>query len=255
MNDEEFKRLLKDVGAVFRDMEPGPECPPDEMLLDYVYNELSEAEYEKIRAHRDNCDRCRFEILKLEADRAGWEEALAEDPGAAIEHALGPDGVRRVREAMDEAASQSQPASDSVRPPVPVYFELNQDTVDRIAAAAAAEVLDNVDLHMAYWKKTRGGQPHPDRYTGLAQASGLSGDILPFIADAISRAWEWCVRYRHELVAGVLNSALVVHVSSVFHETKGLTGLNDKEIDVLSEKVSQEVAKAVTTVSESDADG
>lgn len=255
MNDEEFKRLLRDVGVVFRDMEPGPECPPDEMLLDYVYNELSKAEHEKIHQHRDNCDRCRFEILKLEADRAGWEEALTEDPDAAIEHALGPDGVRRVREAMDVATSPSQPAFTSVRPPAPAYFELNQDTVDRIAAAAAAEVLDNVDLHMAYWKKTRGTQPHHDLYTGMAQASGLSGDILPFIADAINRAWEWCVRNRYDLAVGGVNSALVVHVSSIFHESKGLTGLNDKEIDVLSEKVSREVAKAVTRVSESDADG
>lgn len=73
---------------------------------------------------------------------------------------------------------------------------------------------------------------------------------LPFIADAISRAWEWCVRNRYDFAAGVLSSALVVQVSSFFNESKGLTGLNDQEIDVLSDKISQEVAEAVTGESE-----
>lgn len=246
MDDEKFKKLLKDAAAILRDMEPRPECPSDEMLLDYVYNELSGAEHETVRKHKEQCDRCKFEILKLEADRAEWEESLAEDPEAAIENALGPDGVRRVHEAMNEAANLSKPALTSVRSPRPVNFALDQDTLDRIAAAAAAEVLENVDLHIAYWKKTRGGPPHHDLYTGLAQASGLSGNILPFIADAIRRTWEWCIQNRYDFAAAGISSALVARVSSIFNESKKMTGLNDKEIEVLSDKISQQVAEAVT---------
>ncbi|HYA42568.1 MAG TPA: zf-HC2 domain-containing protein [Syntrophobacteraceae bacterium] len=255
MNDEEFKKLLKEVGDMYRNMEPSPDCPPDDMLLDYVYMELSKAEREKVKKHINQCDRCRFEILKMEADRAVWEKSFRQDPDAAIEQALGPDGVRRVREAMIEAATQTRTALTFDRRLEPVPLEPNQDTVDRIAAAAAAEVLDNVDLHIAHWLKTRGDQPRPGPYTGLAQASGLGGDILPFIDDAIRQAWEWCAGNRNDLVAGILSPALLVHVSSFFHESKGLSGLNDKEIDVLTEVISKEVADIFTGEPKSDADG
>lgn len=254
MNDEEFEKLLKDLATMHGDMEPSSGCPTDEMLLDYVYNELSEADHDKVQKHKNECDRCRLEILKLEADRAGWEEALTNNPDATVEYALGPDGVRRVREAIAETESKSRTPPASVQQPSePVFFELNQDTIDRIAAAAAAEVLDNIDLHMAYWKKTRGVKPHHGPYTGLAQASGLGGDILPFIAKAISRAWEFCVRNPNNLSMGMLNSALAVHVSSIFHEDKALTGLNDIEISMLSTKISHEIAKALAGESEPNA--
>lgn len=38
MNDEEYEKFLKD--ACSGRWKPGQECPPDDMLLDYVYNEL-----------------------------------------------------------------------------------------------------------------------------------------------------------------------------------------------------------------------
>lgn len=113
MNDEDFEKLLKDMGAMYRNMEPGPGCPPDDMLLDYVYDELSESERKEIEKHKEHCERCFYEILRLEADRAGWENALEEKPDAAIAQALGPSGVRRVREAIGEASATAQPSAAS----------------------------------------------------------------------------------------------------------------------------------------------
>jgi hypothetical protein len=250
MDEDTLKRNLGRMGELYRNMTPGPACPPEDMLFDYVYDDLSEEEKRDVSEHVESCERCRFEVMKLEADRVGWEHALNKDPDAALAQALGSAGIEQVRGKITEwkAAVSKSPKDGEASIPRPRkdFPKLDPDLLERIAAAAAAEVLENVDLHIAYWKKTRGKQPHYGMDTGLARATGLGGDILPVIAEAVSRAWEWCAGKQYDLAAGVLGSALAVYVSSIFQERKGLTGLVDKEIDVLVSVIAQQIVESIS---------
>ena len=232
----------------YKSLKPGSDCPPDDMILDYVYNDLSEVERQDVREHIESCERCRFEVMKLEADRDGWQHATNKDPGAALLKALGKADLEqletRIAEWKRKASINAMGTAASDHHPEEVFSKPDQDTIDRIAGAAAAEVLDDVDLHMAYWKQTR-GQTHYGLDTGLAPAVGLGGDILPFIAKAIVSAWEWCIGNRSDLRNGVWNATLVAHLSSFFQKRRGLIGLNDKEIGVLVNVIAQKVAEAV----------
>jgi hypothetical protein len=258
MDDETLKEILGRLGDFYKTMKPGKDCPPDDMLLDYVYNDLSEEEQEEVIQHIKLCERCGFEVIELEADRDGWQHAVNKDPDAMLVKALGKEGFEKVQRLVPEwkgiASTHSTGKVASARHRKENFLILDQDIIDRIAGAAAAEVLDNVDLHMAYWKKTR-GQLHFGQDMGLAQATGLGGDILPSIADAIRQAWEWCIGNRSTIVAGVLNSALVTYVSSIFQKSKGSTRLSDKEIEVLVDVIARKVVEAITQATGSTTDG
>ncbi len=243
MNDEKFRKFLKASGAVFKRMAPGSECPADDKLVDYVYGELSPSEREEVERHKEHCERCLLEILKIEADRAGWEHVVESDPKAALALALGRDGVRQANEAMSHAESSGLQAAFSFERKNTISPLPDQSTIDRIAAAAAAEVLDNIDFHMARWKETRGREPRRGMETGLAQATNLGGDMLPVIAESVVRAWMWCTHNLAELTTGRTKSALIDHVVSFLHE--GLLGLADKEIDVLGNIIAEKVSEAV----------
>ncbi len=246
------------MGDFYRNMKPGRDCPPDDMLLDYVHMDLSEEESRDVSQHIKRCERCRFEVMKLEADRDCWQQALSRDPDAVLTRALGNEGLEQVRREIqrhDDAASMNSIGMPgSVQRRKDGFIELNQDTLDRIAAAAAAEVLDNVDLHIANWLKTREKQSRFGSDTGLAQASGLGVDILPFIADAVIRAWQWCFDNPRDFAVEGSNSELVAYVSSVLLESKGLTRLSDEEIEVLVGVIAREVADAITRKWDSAAD-
>ncbi len=248
MNDETLKKILRRMDDFYKSMKPGSDCPPDDMILDYVYNDLSEVERQDVSEHIKSCERCRFEVMKLEADREGWQHAIDKDPDAALLKALGNADLEqlqtRIAERKKEASRNAMGTAASVQHPEEDFLKPEQDIIDRVAGAVAAEVLDDVDLHMAYWKQTR-GQMHYGLDTGLAPASGLGGDILPFIAKAIVSAWEWCAGNRSDLRKGVWNSTLVAHLSSFFQKRRELIELNDKEIEVLVNAISQNVAEAV----------
>jgi hypothetical protein len=248
MNDETLKKMLGRMDDFYKSMKPGSDCPPDDIILDYVYNDLSKVERQDVWEHIKSCERCRFEVMKLEADRDGWQHAIDKDPDAALLKALGNTDLEqlqtRIAEWKRKASMNAIGTVASVQHPEENFLKPDQDMIDRIAGAAAAEVLDDVDLHMAYWKQTR-GQMHYGLDTGLAPASGLGGDIMPFIANAIVSAWEWCVGNRSDLRNGVWNSTLVAHLSSFFQKRRGLIGLNDKEIEVLVNAIAQKVAEAV----------
>lgn len=246
MNDETLKEILRRVGDFYRNMKRGKDCPPDDILVDFVYGDLSAKESRDVLEHIKSCERCRFEVLKLETDRDIRQEALDKDPDAALAQALGKEGLDRIRREFPEWEG----SIDSVRHPKETFPGPNEDVIDRIAREAAAEVLDNVDLHLAYWKETR-ARPQYGRDSGLASATGLGENILPFIADAIGPAWEWCVANRSDLVPGVLNPDLADRVSSSFRKSKELSGISDKEIDVLVEKIALLVIDAVTRAAES----
>lgn len=98
MDSKKLEHMIKAAGAALKDMKAGPGCPGDDMLLNYVYETVSQTEHLEISKHIDGCPRCRFETMKIEADRAAWETALDEAPDAALSYTLGPKGLARIRE-------------------------------------------------------------------------------------------------------------------------------------------------------------
>jgi hypothetical protein len=97
MDDETIEKDLNKIGALLRSLKPGDECPSDSALFDYVYGGLPEAERARYAEHHEKCVRCRYEVMRMETDRAAWRYSLDKDPDAALARALGPDGVGRAR--------------------------------------------------------------------------------------------------------------------------------------------------------------
>ncbi len=92
-----FEDILKDAKNVYAVLRTEKNCPSDDMLPDYVYGGLSETEYGQMQSHVKKCERCRVEVLRLEADRRAWENALESDPDAALSHILGKKGIRALK--------------------------------------------------------------------------------------------------------------------------------------------------------------
>jgi len=113
MDSKKLDHMIKAAGAALRDMKTGPGCPGDDRLLNYVYETVSQTEHLKISKHIVGCPRCRFEAMRIEADRAAWEAALDEAPDAALSYALGPKGLARIREI---SASRTKPGSPQFQP-------------------------------------------------------------------------------------------------------------------------------------------
>ncbi len=89
-----FEDILRDAKNVYANLRAGASCPPEEMLPDYVYGDLSEREYRQMTGHVKTCEHCRVQVLKLEADCRAWENTLDSDPDAALAAALGPEGIK-----------------------------------------------------------------------------------------------------------------------------------------------------------------
>jgi hypothetical protein len=111
MDDKTFEEILKTMGAMLEKMEPDPDCPPDYVLLDYAYEDLDESEAKSISEHMDSCERCQYEVMKMEADRFDLEQALSRKPDAALAQALGPDDLRRLAEAINIRKEEAAPSS------------------------------------------------------------------------------------------------------------------------------------------------
>ncbi len=94
--DFDFEDILKEARTIYGTLKPGENCPPDEALMDYVYDELAQEECKQVLEHIKNCERCHVEALKMEADREEWEFTLIKNPDTALANALGPLGLKRV---------------------------------------------------------------------------------------------------------------------------------------------------------------
>jgi len=226
MNDEQFEKLLKDVGAMYGNMGPGPGCPPDDMLLDYVYDELSETERKEIEKHKEHCERCYFEILKLEADRAGWENALEEDPDAAIAHALGTYGVEHMREAMRSSAATAQSVTTPSAPLWKAYRANIEAGWDRFQAALASLSIEELLFEgLSPVLVTRGGDRGDDREgekETIFKSVHVLGDQPPVYPVFVSRD----VQYQTLLTLRHQRKNMVVHIGGspptpLISETQG----------------------------------
>lgn len=87
-----FDNTLESARELFMTIKAGTDCLPDEMILSYVYNELSGEEYHEVSEHIRTCERCHMEVLKMEADRTEWELTVSEY--------LRPSFVSQIREEM-----------------------------------------------------------------------------------------------------------------------------------------------------------
>jgi len=98
MDGKRLDYIIKTAGAALKDMKTGPGCPGDDMLLNYAYGTVSRTEHREIAKHIGGCLRCRFEAMRIEADRAAWEASLDEAPDISLSSALGREGLARIRE-------------------------------------------------------------------------------------------------------------------------------------------------------------
>jgi len=88
---KKYEDLLKELRKAYnKKLEPGPECPLDEVLFDYVYDDATEAERKEVSEHIKTCERCSIQVMKFKADRFEWEYALDVDPYAAFAGTIGP---------------------------------------------------------------------------------------------------------------------------------------------------------------------
>ncbi len=109
MKDEVFEKVLRNVGRVLEDT--------------------------KVAEHEAQCERCRYELIKMEADRTGWELALEADPNAVLAQTLGPEGLRRAREIMTAVPPDS---SDDPLVALKTYRERIAAGMERFQAAMEA---------------------------------------------------------------------------------------------------------------------
>ncbi len=89
----DFNAIIDDARTVWDTFEAphcplDEDCPLDEVLLDYVYGDLAQEEYQTVSDHIGKCERCKIEVLKMETDRTEWEYSFNEDPDAALTKAV-----------------------------------------------------------------------------------------------------------------------------------------------------------------------
>jgi hypothetical protein len=82
--------MLKDLIKTAREayhasIPPGPECPPEEILVDYVHQQLPSEQYDRITEHRKRCEGCHVKLLKMEVENAAWDTTLDQGFQAALE--------------------------------------------------------------------------------------------------------------------------------------------------------------------------
>lgn len=109
MDNQVFEKNLEKIGAALRNLKPGADCPPDDLLFDYVYGELSEAERKQVLEHSRSCLRCRFELMRLETERAARSDAYTQAPEATIAGALGTKRLERAREILAARSTAGPP--------------------------------------------------------------------------------------------------------------------------------------------------
>jgi len=81
---------------IWKTLTKGKDCPPDEILFDYVYDDLESEKAGKVAEHIKTCESCHLTQLEIETDRTGWEFALKDNPALALAKALGPEGIKIV---------------------------------------------------------------------------------------------------------------------------------------------------------------
>ncbi len=96
MEKLDFNSVLNNAREKYRTLKRGTDCPLDEVILDYVHNELTEKENKTTSEHMETCERCHMLAMKMEADLTAWEYSFDNDPDSALEDALGEAGLKRL---------------------------------------------------------------------------------------------------------------------------------------------------------------
>lgn len=92
-NHVDFNKLLDELGEVWHNLKPGPQCPLDGVLKDYVYEDTSDETDQYIEKHIGVCERCRVMVLKFKGEKLEWEIALTQDPAFTEEETMLSDGI------------------------------------------------------------------------------------------------------------------------------------------------------------------
>lgn len=85
-----FKALLAEARAKFNSLEFTPNCPVPEIIVDYVYDDLSSPIRSKVTKHITECEPCRMLALKIESDLTELEQIIDAAPEKFLGDILGP---------------------------------------------------------------------------------------------------------------------------------------------------------------------
>src|SRR5689334_2238401 len=69
----------------------------DELMMDFLYQELSADETTSFQKHVDSCERCTAELLKFQGVRTAAKSLIEEDPPVAISARLLSEAAEAVR--------------------------------------------------------------------------------------------------------------------------------------------------------------
>jgi hypothetical protein len=101
-----FNQILSSAGEVFRNIRPGSDCPPIDLLTAYTGRELTTQEAKSISVHVVGCKACEMVVLRLETDQYFWNEMLERDQETALAEALGKEGKKVVKELIKQETAR-----------------------------------------------------------------------------------------------------------------------------------------------------
>lgn len=118
---------------------------------------------------------------------------------------------------------------------------LDQDTLDRITAAAITGVLEEPEEHVAASKRERSKRELSRPDAGGAPAANLGPDIVPIVAAVISDVWQWVVSNRDNIIANLSTNTIVAVIMNRI--TTSASKLTEEEKHAVAEIIAPLIAK------------
>lgn len=123
---------------------------------------------------------------------------------------------------------------------------LDQETIDRITLAAASEILDNAQDHMARWKAERDKQRLTGPVTGSAPAGELGTDIFVALSDLLVHVWNWCIANRDNLFSSAVISATFLGVDKMIAGSrKTPENITSEQLERLAQQVTASIEQKI----------
>lgn len=117
----DFDELLADTRKIFQKLQPGPECPPEDVLFDYVNGDLADHEHNAVESHIRSCESCQVKTLEMDVDRIEWESRLENDPEGLFAGIFKPENADT--ETVKETGTTSRDVSDIVLKQLKAWFK------------------------------------------------------------------------------------------------------------------------------------
>ena len=95
-NQYAFAEIVNKVRQLYKNARPGIACPSIEVLSAYTAGELAADEKKQIAGHIAGCASCRMVAMRFEADQHLWNQAVSQNPEAALMQALGKKGCKSI---------------------------------------------------------------------------------------------------------------------------------------------------------------